>query len=38
MLRDGEGAAASAIIRRIARTYIDDGQFDAGARLPDRRR
>jgi hypothetical protein len=30
MLRDGEGAAASAILRRIARTYIDEGQFDAG--------
>jgi putative nucleotidyltransferase with HDIG domain len=30
MLRAGEGAAASAILRRIARTYIDEGQFDAG--------
>jgi len=28
LLRSGEGDAAGAIIRRIARTYIDDGQFD----------
>src|SRR5471030_1087223 len=28
-LQSGEGAAASAIIRRIARTYVDEGQFDA---------
>ena len=29
LLRPGDGRAASAIIRRIARAYIDDGQFDA---------
>jgi putative nucleotidyltransferase with HDIG domain len=28
LLRSGEEHAASAIIRRIARTYIDEGQFD----------
>lgn len=28
MLRPGDGTHASAIIRRIARTYIDEGQFD----------
>jgi putative nucleotidyltransferase with HDIG domain len=28
LLRTGEGTAAAAIIRRIARSYIDDGQFD----------
>ncbi len=29
LLRPGEGATATAIIRRIARAYIDDGQSDA---------
>ena len=28
LLRAGEGVAASALIRRVARNYIDDGQFD----------
>ncbi len=30
MLREGEGTAASAILRRIARTYMDEGNFEAG--------
>lgn len=29
VLRGGDGAVAGAIIRRVARTYFDDGQFDA---------
>ncbi len=29
LLRDGDGPTASAVLRRVARTYIDDGQFDA---------
>jgi putative nucleotidyltransferase with HDIG domain len=28
LLREADAAAASSIIRRIARTYIDEGQFD----------
>jgi putative nucleotidyltransferase with HDIG domain len=30
LLRHGDERAASGIIRRIARTYIDEGHFDAG--------
>ena len=29
LLRAGEGEAASAIVRRVARSYIDEGQFEA---------
>jgi len=29
LLRDGDGALASAIVRRVARSYIDEGQLDA---------
>ena len=29
LLRPGDGATATAIVRRIARAYIDDGQSDA---------
>jgi putative nucleotidyltransferase with HDIG domain len=29
LLRAGDGPIAGAIIRRVARTYFDDGQFDA---------
>jgi putative nucleotidyltransferase with HDIG domain len=29
LLRDGDGITAAAIIRRVARTYMDDGQLDA---------
>jgi putative nucleotidyltransferase with HDIG domain len=29
LLRAGDGTIAGAIIRRVARTYFDDGQFDA---------
>jgi putative nucleotidyltransferase with HDIG domain len=29
MLGNGDGETASLILRRVARTYIDDGQFDA---------
>jgi putative nucleotidyltransferase with HDIG domain len=29
LLRDGDGPTASGVLRRVARTYIDDGQFDA---------
>src|SRR6185437_131124 len=30
LLRPGDGATATAIVRRIARAYIDDGQSEAG--------
>ena len=29
LLQDGDGAIASAIVRRVARSYIDEGQLDA---------
>ena len=29
LLRAGDGVVASAIVRRVARSYIDEGQFDA---------
>jgi putative nucleotidyltransferase with HDIG domain len=29
LLRPGDGRIASAIVRRVARSYIDEGQFDA---------
>lgn len=28
LLEDGEGRSAAALIRKVARTYIDEGQFD----------
>ena len=28
LLQDGDGEVASLILRRVARTYVDDGQFD----------
>ena len=28
LLEDGDGEVASLILRRVARTYVDDGQFD----------
>lgn len=28
LLKDGDGEIASSILRRVARTYVDDGQFD----------
>ena len=31
LLRSGDGGVAAAIVRRVARTYLDEGQFDAAS-------